>query len=109
MALEPTGYAAYHHERLWIDPSDYQKQLADAVSFLSIRGMSVSIYNLQRCVLPPALWPFARRSISDWKNKYIPECADCSQNSNCAGFFQSVDGRHTRDIRASTNSQGARG
>jgi His-Xaa-Ser system radical SAM maturase HxsC len=100
MGLEPTGHAAYHHEKLWIEPTDYQEQLADAIEFLSIRGMNVSIYNLQRCVLPPSIWRFARQSISDWKNKFIPECNSCSQRSCCAGFFQSTDNRHISAITA---------
>lgn len=100
MGLEPTGHAAYHHEKLWIAPADYQKELAAAVEFLSIRGMNISIYNLQHCVLPQSLWAFARRSISDWKNKYVPACTGCSQRDHCAGFFESADARHTNNIQA---------
>jgi hypothetical protein len=51
--------------------------------------MNVSIYNHQLCVLDRALWPLARRSISDWKNVYLPACNDCSVLTECGGFFQS--------------------
>jgi His-Xaa-Ser system radical SAM maturase HxsC len=100
MGLEPTGYARYHHDKLWIDPVEYRGALADAVEFLGVRGMTVSIYNLQYCVLPRSLWPYARQSISDWKNIFLPECSDCAQHSACAGFFESAGRQHTTNIKA---------
>lgn len=98
MGLEPTGYTPYHQDKLWIDPYDYQAALEDAVEYLTIRGMTVSIYNLQRCILPRSLWPYARQSISDWKNIYLPECEQCAERTNCAGFFQSADKLHSAHI-----------
>lgn len=100
MGMEPTGYAPYHHDRLWNDPVEYQGALAGAVEFLSIRGMTVSIYNLPYCVLPRPLWPYARQSISDWKNIFLPACSDCAQRNHCAGFFESADENHTRSAKA---------
>jgi His-Xaa-Ser system radical SAM maturase HxsC len=100
MGMEPTGYARYHHDKLWADPGEYQGALVDAVEFLSIRGMSVSIYNLQYCVLPRSLWPYARQSISDWKNTFLPVCSDCVQRTGCAGFFESAEQQHTRNVKA---------
>lgn len=67
MGLEYTGYTIKNREAVWIDPMDYQAELAQAVLELRDWRMDVSIFNLPRCVLPEALWPFARKSISDWK------------------------------------------
>ena len=100
MGLEPTGYTPYNRDKLWIDPFDYQQILADAVEFLSLRGIKVSVYNLQRCILPPSLWGYARRSISDWKIFYLPESDWCVERSSCAGFFQSAENFHTSHVRA---------
>jgi len=100
MGLEPTGYTIHHREKLWIDPFDYQASLEETVEFLNVRGLNVSIYNLQRCVLPRSLWPFARQSISDWKNIYFDECALCVERANCAGFFQSAERLHSSHIQA---------
>ena len=33
------------------------------------------IYNHQLCLIDRRVWPFAVKSISDWKNEYHPECA----------------------------------
>ena len=75
MGLENIGYAPRNMDTLWIDPHDYQDHLESAVEFLAIRGMNVSIYNHQLCVLRKSLWKFARKSISDWKNIYLDECS----------------------------------
>lgn len=33
--------------------------------------------------------PFYRKSISDWKNEYVPECQACARRAECGGFFAS--------------------
>lgn len=89
MGMEPTGYARYHRAKLDISAEQYQDALKEAVGYLSIRGMPVSLYNLPLCVLPESLWKFARRSISDWKVQYPPACDECSQKDKCGGLFSS--------------------
>jgi His-Xaa-Ser system radical SAM maturase HxsC len=87
MGLEYTGYTPHNIDKLWIDPYDYREELEEAVEFLAGQGMHVSIYNSQLCVMPENLWKFARKSISDWKNDYLPECRQCSQLQACGGLF----------------------
>ena len=98
MGLEITGFTRANLGDLWIDPYDYQQQLRDAVLLLSTFGMNTSIYNLQLCTLPAELWHFARRSISDWKNEYMPECTGCAKRSECGGFFTSAKLRYSDHI-----------
>jgi His-Xaa-Ser system radical SAM maturase HxsC len=100
MGLEPTGYTPRNKEILWIDPVEYQDKLEDAVEILATRGMNVSIYNSQLCLLRPSLWMFARKSISDWKNIYLQECQDCKVLEQCGGLFQSAEKMHSPHIRA---------
>jgi His-Xaa-Ser system radical SAM maturase HxsC len=100
MGLEPTGYTPRNRQELWIDPVDYQDELEEAVETLSVRGMNVSLYNLQLCLLRPSLWKFARKSISDWKNMFLPECERCSVVDECGGLFQSAERLHSAHIRA---------
>jgi His-Xaa-Ser system radical SAM maturase HxsC len=99
MGLEITGFTRANLESLWIDPVDYQQELYRAVSFLADSRMNVSIYNHQLCVLDERLWPFARKSISDWKNEYMPECLGCREKENCGGFFASAKIRYSDHIR----------
>ena len=87
MGMETRGFASKNLARLWVDPYDYQEQLARAVKFLSRRLVPVSIYNHQLCLLPRELWPFARKSITDWKQAYPPECDTCAVREDCGGVF----------------------
>jgi His-Xaa-Ser system radical SAM maturase HxsC len=99
MGLEMMGYVKMNLDALWVDPLDYQQQLAEAVEELDRNRVAVSIYNHQLCVLDRALWPLARRSISDWKNEYVGPCSDCAARSECGGFFASARLRCSRGIR----------
>lgn len=89
MGLEMFGLVHQHLDELWIDPADYQRELVTASEVLRNAGMHISIYNHQLCVLDERLRPLARKSISDWKNVYLPECNGCSALTDCGGFFQS--------------------
>lgn len=98
MGLEPIGFGRTNFEALWIDPWDYRGELAEAVFILAGAGIRVSIYNHQLCVLDSRLYPFNRKSISDWKNEYIPECSGCTRILECGGFFSSAKTNHSRHI-----------
>jgi len=100
MGLEPIGYAKANLDAVWIDPVDYASQLKQAVRTLENAGMHTSIYNSQLCTLDRELWPRARKSISDWKNEYIDQCASCSVRHECGGFFSSGVPVHSRGIHA---------
>lgn len=100
MGLEMTGFTKVNLNALWIDPVEYQGQLCAAITQLSQSGIKVMIYNHQLCILARELWPFARKSISDWKNIYMPECRQCSVMENCGGFFASANIRYSSKIRA---------
>ncbi len=100
MGLENTGFAIANADQLWIDPVDYQHELAEGVNILAAAHVNVSVYNLQRCVLDQSVWPFAVQSISDWKNGYVEECNRCIEKSRCSGLFTSGRPRKSRGIAA---------
>ncbi|HTE19950.1 MAG TPA: His-Xaa-Ser system radical SAM maturase HxsC, partial [Armatimonadota bacterium] len=99
MGLEVTGFTRANLEALWIDPAVYAAELTEAVEILSAAEISTSIYNHQLCVLPERLWPFAARSISDWKNSYLPLCGGCTVREECGGFFTTSGGRYSQYIQ----------
>jgi His-Xaa-Ser system radical SAM maturase HxsC len=98
MGLEYVGYTPRNIGELWIDPFDYQGELESAVRYLAIRDIPVSIYNHQLCVLRASLWPHARKSISDWKNMYLPECESCGALDQCGGLFKWAAKKHSEHI-----------
>jgi His-Xaa-Ser system radical SAM maturase HxsC len=104
MGLEYIGYTPRNVDVLWVDPHDYQDELAECVRILRQRSMNVSIYNHQLCVLRPDLWQYARKSISDWKNIYLDECTGCGVLNDCGGFFKwatKIHSSHIHPIEAS--------
>jgi His-Xaa-Ser system radical SAM maturase HxsC len=100
MGLEFVGYTPHNIDKLWIDPHDYINELGEAVEFLAGQGMHVSIYNSQLCVLPESLWKYCRKSISDWKNSYLPECEKCNKFQECGGLFTWNLAKHSEYIKA---------
>ena len=90
MGLEPMGYADVNFGALWPSPDSCRHQLREAVEVLSVAGMNVSIYNYPLCLLDRNLWPFARKSISDWKTEYLPVCDECEARAGCGGLFASA-------------------
>ncbi len=99
MGMEMVGFVHKNMAELWIDPHDYQKELAEATWFLFRSGLNVKIYNHQLCVLDRLLWPFACRSISDWKNIYLDTCDPCLARDRCGGFFESAAKKHSDYIK----------
>ena len=98
MQMETTGLAEKNIKDLWIDPYDYNSELREAVLLLNDRGITTYIYNAQLCVLPPELRPFAKQSISEWKDVYLPICDGCSLKNECAGIFSTNNGNVSTHI-----------
>jgi His-Xaa-Ser system radical SAM maturase HxsC len=95
MGLELMGFAVPNLSQLWVDPWDYRRELEAATLFLADRGMTVSIYNHQLCVVPESIWPYCRQSISDWKSEFAAVCSGCAVQPHCGGFFTSSLQRRT--------------
>ena len=87
MAMEDIGYTIKNRDLVWIEPLDYMPELQQAVIYLSQLEFDVSLFNLPLCLLSESLRPFAKQSISDWKNKFLPECFNCSKKAECCGMF----------------------
>ncbi|MEX5493446.1 His-Xaa-Ser system radical SAM maturase HxsC [Pseudomonas asgharzadehiana] len=89
MGLEMMGFTRANLDELWIDPFEYKDTLSKSVGILAKYGMHISVYNHQLCLVNPDIQPYYRRSISDWKNEYAPECEGCAKQRECGGFFAS--------------------
>jgi His-Xaa-Ser system radical SAM maturase HxsC len=100
MGLEMIGLARANMETVWIDPIDYRDELAESVMLLSRRGIKTMVYNHQLCLTDSRVWPYAVKSISDWKNEYHLECGNCDIRDACGGFFFSAKYRMSDYIHA---------
>lgn len=99
MGLEMTGLARPNSAEVWIDPVEYQAELAEAVRILTTADIRTRIYNHQLCVLDRSLWPYAVRSISDWKNAYLDLCESCAVRRECGGVFTTSGHRLSKHLR----------
>ena len=104
MGLEMTGLARPNATEVWIDPADYQPQLVQATRILDSAHITTKIYNHQLCVLDEQLWPFAVRSISDWKNDYLDLCHNCSVRDTCGGIFTTSGTRLSKHLHPITST-----
>lgn len=103
MGLEITGFTRANLDELWVDPFDYRDILSSAAKVLRSAKMNYSIYNHQLCTLNSDVYEDSVRSISDWKNEYLPECNNCSLRSDCGGFFSSgILYKHSEHIKPFT-------
>jgi len=89
MGLEMTGFTLANLDELWIDPADYRDDLSEAVSILRDYGITTSVYNHPLCLVNRDIGDAYRKSISDWKNEFAPECGPCQRKADCGGFFSS--------------------
>ncbi len=105
MGLEMMGFTKANIDELWVDPIDYQPELVRAIDVLARYNMNVSIYNHQLCLLDKRLWPFNTKSISDWKNEYMPECEPCTLKEQCGGFFSSALFKYSDHIQPFSESE----
>jgi hypothetical protein len=99
MGLEMIGFTRANIDDLWIDPVDYQEELKKAVEILARFKINVSVYNHQLCLVDESILPFYRKSISDWKNEYMPECESCTKKDDCGGFFSSASYRYSKNLQ----------
>ena len=98
MGLEMTGLARPNSPLVWAEPAGYQHELAETVGILDTAGITTRIYNHQLCVLDRRLWPYAVRSISDWKNDYLDICRSCSVRDACGGVFTTSGNRLSQHL-----------
>ena len=89
MGLEITGFGRSNLKMLWIDPYHYREALEEAVKILFAYHVPVRVYNHQLCIVTPFVRQFCVKSISDWKNEYLPQCSECELRNECGGFFSS--------------------
>ena len=92
MQLEKYGYARLDWENKFYDTSTDFQLIGTALDICrSTEQIKPSLLNFPICTVPEAYRDLAKRSISDWKQKYEPECSECVQKSFCCGFFEWYD------------------
>jgi len=87
MQLEHIGFARNRWRHLYVDHANRFAPIAAALDIAQLHGLPVRLFNFPRCTVPENYRHLAAASISDWKRKYAPACADCREQRDCTGFF----------------------
>ncbi|MDR1313050.1 MAG: His-Xaa-Ser system radical SAM maturase HxsC [Deltaproteobacteria bacterium] len=87
MGMEICGQAFKNFDEINVSPLEYRDCLEEAVMSMYRAGLPVSVYNVPLCLCSEKTRPFARQSISSWKNIFMSQCEECSKKDKCAGFF----------------------
>ena len=87
MSCEPIGFALANRALTEVDLLAWSETLRAASRILQRYRVHHLYMNAPLCALPQELWPYAHRSISDWKQVYKPACDGCVVKSRCAGLF----------------------
>jgi len=102
MGIEAIGHAKDNIEQLWVDPIDYGDGITATIKTCRRHGIPVSIFNHQLCTLPEEIWPFAAKSISQWKVRFLPVCNSCMMKNDCGGLFFSNTEKYSKSISIET-------
>ncbi len=87
MQLEDIGYAKMNWDHIFVDTSLKFSALSNALSIATANNINARLYNFPKCTIPDEWQNLACQSISDWKNKYLETCIECSEKKACCGFF----------------------
>ena len=88
MQLENFGYAKMNWDQIFFDNSIDFKSLNDALMISKLFNINAKLYNFPKCTVPVEFHNLVLKSISDWKQKYLNECNNCNEKTNCCGFFE---------------------
>jgi His-Xaa-Ser system radical SAM maturase HxsC len=87
MGCEPTGFALANRAVCEVNLSEWTSVIRDACKTLDRHRVPYNLMNIPLCALPRELRSRASKSISDWKNVYVPECGRCTVRNECCGLF----------------------
>lgn len=91
MGMEMLGNAIVNSEKVWIPYEEAFNYMKPAIDFLVERAIDVAIYNFPLCFIDKAYWNLCANSITDYKIKYLDECARCREKTACGGIFTGTD------------------
>ena len=88
MQLENIGYAKNRFSKLYVDHTQSDQRLYEALDIAELSGVPAKLFNFPRCFIDERYRRYAVASISDWKRKYPDACNNCREQSLCSGFFE---------------------
>jgi His-Xaa-Ser system radical SAM maturase HxsC len=88
MQLENIGYGRKNWQLEFVDSSNDFAAVKAGIDVALAFGVDVALYNFPLCTVPSGYRVYCCPSISDWKQKFLPECDHCTARQACCGFFE---------------------
>ena len=88
MQLENIGFAKNRFSKLYVDHTQSDQRLYEALDIAELFGVPAKLFNFPRCSIDGRYRRYAVASISDRKRKYPDACNNCREQSLCSGFFE---------------------
>ena len=88
MQLEQIGFARIQWLQKFADTSIDFQCIKEAITVSVGCGINIQLFNFPICTVPHRFRKYCVNSISDWKQKFLAECENCSKNNECCGFFE---------------------
>lgn len=88
MQMENIGFARKNWNEQFFDNSLEFNPISSAMDILLPSGVEVALYNFPYCTIPTRYRDYSYQAISDWKQKFLPQCSSCATFNKCGGFFE---------------------
>lgn len=90
LGLEIMGSAYHNREEVWIEYTDIKNSLESCIEYCVSQGLEPRLFNYPLCMFEKKYWYCYKKSITDYKIRYQPECVNCNEKNDCGGFFAST-------------------
>ena len=87
MGLEMLGNAALNQSEVWLPYSEAFQKSKECIDKLIENQIDVQLYNFPLCTVDQEYRMICKKSISDYKIKYLDQCDECSLKKICGGIF----------------------
>ena len=102
MAMEMLGNAAVNKDLVWLSYTEAFKSTRGMVRKLVEHGIDTAFYNFPLCTVDRELWGICRKSITDYKIRFLPQCENCTVKDACGGIFAGTVRLEKEDINPVT-------
>lgn len=88
MQLENIGFGRKNWQAEFTDTSTSFDSVGKGIDLALALGTQVALYNFPLCTVPSDYRELCAASISDWKQRFLGACEDCTARRACCGFFE---------------------
>ena len=90
MGMEMMGNAMINRDIVWCSYETIYPYIREATDIMLSGGVETKLYNYPLCMIEKRYWPLYRKSITQSKIVFLPDCEGCKNQNECGGFFRTT-------------------